>query len=103
MFLTKMIREKRRMAFVRSVLYDALICPPCGEYFKDSRLISLESERLRSIELSRYNDVIVCRPGSGPKKYRPRMIWMTRAMKPAFPAVPKRLPRALPENCLPKT
>ena len=74
LFLTKMIREKRRMAFVRSVLYDALICPPCGEYFKDSRLISLESQRLRSIELSGYNDVIVCRPGSGPKKYRPRIL-----------------------------
>ena len=74
LFLTTMIREKRRMAFVRSVLYDALICPPCGEYFKDSRLISLESQRLRSIELSGYNDVIVCRPGSGPKKYRPRIL-----------------------------
>ena len=74
LFLTKMIREKRRMAFVRSVLYDALICPPCGEYFKDSRLISLESERLRSIELSGYNDVIVCRLGSGPKKYRPQIL-----------------------------
>ena len=74
LFLTTMIREKRRMAFVRNVLYDALICPPCGEYFKDSRLISLESQRLRSIELSGYNDVIVCRPGSGPKKYRPQIL-----------------------------
>ena len=61
LFLTTMIREKRRMAFVRSVLYDSLICPPCGEFFKDSRLISLESKRLGSIDLSGYNDVIVCR------------------------------------------
>lgn len=74
LFLTKMIREKRRMAFVRSVLYDALIYPPCGEYFKDSRLISLESQRLRSIDLSGYNDVIVCRPGSSPKKYKPQIL-----------------------------
>lgn len=74
LFLTTMIKEKRRMAFVRSVLYDALICPPCGEYFKDSRLISLESKRLGSIDLSGYNDVIICRPGSGPKKYRPKIL-----------------------------
>ena len=74
LFLTTMIREKRRMAFVRSVLYDALICPPCGEYFKDSRLISLESKRLGSIDLSGYNDIIICRPGSGPKKYRPKIL-----------------------------
>ena len=74
LFLTTMIKEKRRMAFVRSVLYDALICPPCGEYFKDSRLISLESKRLGSIDLSGYNDIIICRLGSGPKKYRPQIL-----------------------------
>ena len=74
LFLTTMIREKRRMAFVRSVLYDSLICPPCGEFFKDSRLISLESKRLGSIDLSGYNDVIVCRPGSSPKKYKPQIL-----------------------------
>ncbi|MDO5703233.1 MAG: hypothetical protein Q4G47_07760, partial [Lachnospiraceae bacterium] len=36
LFLTTMIREKRRMAFVRSVLYDALICP---DEFRFERLI----------------------------------------------------------------
>ena len=78
LFLTTMIREKRRMAFVRNVLYDSLICPPCGEFFKDSRLISLESQRLRSIELSGYNDVIVCRPGSGLQaRFRPQKVQTT--------------------------
>ena len=71
LFLTTMIREKRRMAFVRSVLYEALISPPCGEYFKDCRLISLESERLGGIDLSGYNDVLICKPGNGTKRCRP--------------------------------
>ena len=74
LFLTTMIREKRRMAFVRSVLYEALISPPCGEYFKDCRLISLESERLGGIDLSGYNDVLICRPGNGTKRCRPRLL-----------------------------
>ena len=74
LFLTTMIREKRRMAFVRSVLYEALISPPCGEYFKDCRLISLESERLGGIDLSGYNDVLICKPGNGTKRCRPRLL-----------------------------
>ena len=74
LFLTTMIREKRRMAFVRSVLYEALVSPPCGEFFNDSRLISLESERLRGIDLSGYNDVLICRPGNVTKKRRPKLL-----------------------------
>ena len=74
LFLTTMIREKRRMAFVRSVLYEALISPPCGEYFKDCRLISLESERLGGVDLSGYNDVLICKPGNGTKRCRPRLL-----------------------------
>ena len=73
-FLTTMIREKRRMAFVRSVLYDALISPPCGGFFKDCRLLELESDRLGSIDLSGYCDLIICRPGTGKAKRKPEIL-----------------------------
>ena len=74
LFLTTMICEKRRMAFVRSVLYDALISPPCGSFFKDSRLTGLESSRLGRIDLSGYDDVLICTPGTGKRTVNPRLL-----------------------------
>ena len=73
-FLTTMIREKRRMAFVRNVLYDALISPPCGGFFQDNRLLDLENRRLGSIDLSGYSDLIVCHPGAGKAKRKPKIL-----------------------------
>ena len=73
-FLTTMIREKRRMAFVRNVLYDALIFPPCGGFFQDNRLLDLENRRLGSIDLSGYSDLIVCHPGAGKAKRKPKIL-----------------------------
>lgn len=76
-FLRSQINYRERLAFVRCALRAAMIRPLYGAYFNDDRMIEAENKLLKTIDLSTYNDLIVCHPRTNGKIRNPSIIRQT--------------------------
>jgi len=76
-FLKSQVNYREKLAFVRCAIRAAMIRPAYGAYYKSERMIALENELIKEIDLSGYNDLVICSPLSdvnGRKIQRPEII-----------------------------
>ncbi len=61
-FIKSQVNYRERLAFVRCAIRASMVRPAYGAYYKNERMIALENELIKKIDLSGYNDLVICRP-----------------------------------------